>query len=142
MARGYHSVPLDDESLEGGDEKLSMVPWIEPDLVPNAWENLARHWVWLAHAVLLSVSMTLFTLSFMRDAKLSDVSYTKKYSSYCMLLSRRPPAREADAVPAPVAPIVTYDTVRYNLTPVVEGPYVGYGPEVDLAWDRIANNSE
>ncbi len=43
---------------------------------------------------------------------------------------------------APVAPIVKYNTVRYNLTPIVEGPFVGYGPEVDLAWDRIANDRE
>lgn len=34
-----------------------------------------------------------------------------------------------------------YETVRYNLTPVVEGPFVGYGKSVDDAWDSIANDS-
>lgn len=43
---------------------------------------------------------------------------------------------------APVAPIVRYETVRYNLTPIVEGPFVGYGPEVDKAWNYIANDGE
>lgn len=33
-----------------------------------------------------------------------------------------------------------YETVRYNLTPLVEGPFVGYGDEVDKAWDSIAND--
>ena len=33
-----------------------------------------------------------------------------------------------------------YDTVRYNLTPVVDGPYVGYGPEVDAMWDHISDS--
>lgn len=41
---------------------------------------------------------------------------------------------------APVAPIVKYETVRYNLTPLVEGPFVGYGADVDKAWDSIAND--
>lgn len=40
-----------------------------------------------------------------------------------------------------MAPIVKYETVRYNLTPLVEGPFVGYGVEVDAAWDSIANDS-
>lgn len=35
-----------------------------------------------------------------------------------------------------------YDTVRFNLTPMVEGPFVGYGPKVDEAWDSIANDSK
>lgn len=39
-----------------------------------------------------------------------------------------------------MAPIVKYETVRYNLTPLVEGPFVGYGDEVDKAWDSIAND--
>lgn len=43
---------------------------------------------------------------------------------------------------APVAPIVKYETVRYNLTPVVDGPFVGYGVDVDKAWDSIANDSK
>lgn len=41
-----------------------------------------------------------------------------------------------------MAPVVKYDTVRFNLTPMVEGPFVGYGPKVDEAWDSIANDSK
>lgn len=44
---------------------------------------------------------------------------------------------------APAAVAVRYETTRFtNLTPVVEGPFVGFGPEVDLAWDYIANDSK
>lgn len=41
-----------------------------------------------------------------------------------------------------MAPIVKYETTRFNLTPMVDGPFVGYGPEVDKAWDGIANDSK
>lgn len=39
---------------------------------------------------------------------------------------------------APAAPIVRYQTTRYNITPVQKmTEYIGYGPEVDQAWDHI-----
>jgi hypothetical protein len=39
---------------------------------------------------------------------------------------------------APAAPIVEYKSVRYNITPVTEmTEYVGYGPKVDAAWNRV-----
>lgn len=46
---------------------------------------LANNWAWIAHSVLLLLSLTLFTLSFcQRTAKLSDLQVTQQYSSYCM----------------------------------------------------------
>jgi hypothetical protein len=41
-----------------------------------------------------------------------------------------------------VAPVVEYNTVRYNLTPLVEGPFVGFGPKVDEAWDSISESMD
>jgi hypothetical protein len=49
---------------------------------------------------------------------------------------------QTNTIQAPVAPIVEYNTVRFNLTPMVDGPFVGYGPKVDEAWDSIANDSK
>ncbi|KAK7737033.1 hypothetical protein SLS53_006789 [Cytospora paraplurivora] len=66
----------------------------------------------------------MFMLSFCsRTAKPSDLQVTRQFSSY-----------------SPVAPTVSYETVRFNITPVTEGPFVGYGPDVDDAWNSIAND--
>lgn len=65
-------------------------------------------------------------------------------STHHIVCSSYPPQSnwiEGLTVIAPVAPIVKYETVRYNLTPVVDGPFVGYGVDVDKAWDSIANDS-
>ncbi|KAL2277890.1 hypothetical protein FJTKL_15170 [Diaporthe vaccinii] len=134
MAKDYQAVPLDEEqsrsssestvyekdrlALRLGDDKFGRNPRT------RASDFVSKHWAWIAHAVLLTLSMTLFTLSFCnRTARPSDLQVTQQFSSY-----------------SPVAPVVKYDTVRFNLTPMVEGPFVGYGPKVDEAWDSIAND--
>lgn len=43
---------------------------------------------------------------------------------------------------APAASAVRYETQKFNLTPIMKTEYVGYGPDVDAAWDVIANDSE
>ncbi|KAJ9134414.1 Tat pathway signal sequence [Pleurostoma richardsiae] len=124
MARVYHSVPLDEEnsSLDGTQEKQTRTLELGGESFSGRIQQATRHWVWLIHAVLLSLSMTLFTLSFCeRTARPSDLTVTRQFSSY-----------------SPVAPVVEYNTVRYNLTPLVEGPFVGFGPKVDEAWDSIS----
>jgi len=90
MSKVYHSVPLDEESLDGTGEKLTRMVRTDSGLFAAAKESIGKHWIWLGHALLLSVSMTLFTLSFcMRNAKPTDRTYTELYSSYCMLLFAR-----------------------------------------------------
>ncbi|CAK7207412.1 hypothetical protein SEUCBS139899_010222 [Sporothrix eucalyptigena] len=133
MSKVYHSLPFDEEKLD--DDSTTFTPTtrtlsIDSDeeragFVPRARRQLAKNWMWLGHAILLTTSVTLFTLSFCaRNAKPNDAEYTKAYSSY-----------------SPAAVAVRYETTRFtNLTPVVEGPFVGFGPEVDLAWDYIAND--
>ncbi|EOO02867.1 hypothetical protein UCRPA7_1626 [Phaeoacremonium minimum UCRPA7] len=123
MPKLYHAVPLDEEQqrLNGSLEKETRFLSTREDR--QLLGLLAKHWMWLGHAVLLSMSLTLFTLSFcQRTARPSDLTVTEQFSSY-----------------SPAAPAVKYDTVRYNLTPVVDGPYVGYGPEVDAMWDHISD---
>ncbi|EFX00321.1 hypothetical protein CMQ_7323 [Grosmannia clavigera kw1407] len=125
MPKLYHSVPLDEEK-DGASFSRTLSSDSDWDgVIPKARRQLSSHWSWLIHAVLLTVSGTLFAVSFCaRTAKPDDTLYTKLYSSY-----------------SPAANVVKYETTRFtNLTPVVEGPFVGYGPEVDLAWDYIAND--
>jgi hypothetical protein len=86
MAKVYHSLPLDEESLDGAAEEKSTRTLREHSgsFSVVARDLLAKHWIWLLHAILLSISMTLFSLSFcLRDVKPSDLTYTKLYSSYC-----------------------------------------------------------
>ncbi len=87
MAKVYHSIPLDEEHVGLGREKMTRTAPGEDRTRTSFREKLAKHGVWLGHAVLLSISMTLFTISMcMRDARPSDLTYTQKYSTYCALI--------------------------------------------------------
>lgn len=93
MAKDYQAVPLDEEQSRSSSESTIY----EKDRLPlrlasdgrnaraRASEFLAKHWPWIGHAVLLTLSMTLFTLSFCnRTARPSDLQVTQQFSSYCM----------------------------------------------------------
>lgn len=46
--------------------------------------HLNSGWTWLAHAVLLSISMTLFAFSFCsRTAHPTEAAFARRFSSYC-----------------------------------------------------------
>ncbi|ROW12401.1 hypothetical protein VMCG_00516 [Cytospora schulzeri] len=134
MAKHYRAVPLDEEQNRGSSEstlydKGRLLNRLEDDSFENdvrtkVLDFAFKHCVWIGHVVLLSLSITFFVLSICnRTARLSALQVTQQISAY-----------------SPVASTVEYETVRFNLTPVVEGPFVGYGPEVDEAWDSIAND--
>lgn len=95
MAKDYQAVPLDEEqsrsssestiyekdrvALRLGDDKFGR------NARTRATDFVSKHWAWIAHAVLLTLSMTLFTLSFCnRTARPSDLQVTQQFSSYCM----------------------------------------------------------
>ncbi|KAI0512697.1 hypothetical protein F5B22DRAFT_614882 [Xylaria bambusicola] len=95
----------------GGSEASTIIP-----------RNINPHWIWLAHAVLLSLSALLFSLSFCsRTAKISDLEYTQKYSAW-----------------SPAASAVKYETQHFDLPPKAEGPFIGKGDDVDARWDYIS----
>ncbi|KUI64610.1 hypothetical protein VM1G_01049 [Cytospora mali] len=134
MAKHYRAVPLDEEQIRSSSEstlyeKGNLSIRVEDDKLENDMRTKVldfafNHYAWIGHAVLLSMSITLFVLSICnRTARPSDLQVTQQFSSY-----------------SPVAPTVEYETVRFNLTPMVDGPFVGYGPDVDQAWDSIAND--
>ena len=80
----YEPVPLLDEEqqVEKGAwrRKLSL----EALYQTRPAQKAAQHWIWIGHAILLSVSTTLFTLAFcMHNARPSDLTVTTQFSSYC-----------------------------------------------------------
>lgn len=88
MPKLYHAVPLDEEQqhLNGSLEKETRFLSTREDR--QLLGLLAKHWMWLGHAVLLSMSLTLFTLSFcQRTARPSDLTVTEQFSSYCKWLA-------------------------------------------------------
>ncbi len=138
-AEDYEPVPLLDEEQQSEKRawrhKLSLGAFYQT----RPEQRAVQHWAWIGHAVLLSVSTTLFTLAFcMHSARPTDLTVTTQFSSYCKT-SCFCCKRQRLTAAAPAAPVVKYDTVRYNLTPVMTGsPYVGKGPEVDEAWEQIS----
>ncbi|KAK0753033.1 hypothetical protein B0T18DRAFT_308086, partial [Schizothecium vesticola] len=81
-------------------------------------------WIWLVHALLLSTSVTFFAISLcMRGDGSPGHGLMSKISTY-----------------SPLFPAVKYELKKYDLAPITKSPYVGFGPEVDEAWDYIAND--
>lgn len=88
MAKSYRSVPLDEEPFLAKEEGVIDEKWAEDretDFITERLQRLGPNWVWLCHAILLSLSVTFFALSFCtKTAKATDAEYTQKYSAWCM----------------------------------------------------------
>ncbi|KAI0480356.1 hypothetical protein GGR56DRAFT_268388 [Xylariaceae sp. FL0804] len=124
MAKNYRSVRLDEEPFLGDGERTDeKFIWKDGrESFSARFQKISTHWLWLGHAVLLSLSLTMLVLSFCaKTAKVSDTEYTRKYSSW-----------------SPAASAVKYETQHFDLPPVAEGPFIGEGPEVDANWDYIS----
>jgi len=90
----YHPLPRDEEqSHDTTREKKA--EWLHPEIDLETLENdglrssghaLQKHWVWLAHAVLLSASVTFFALSLCMKGttSVSDPSILSQITTYCM----------------------------------------------------------
>lgn len=84
MSKVYHSVPSDEERSSVDAEKSMLTFRRERGSVAGLLEKARAHWAWIGHAVLLSTSLTLFTLSLCRRGpQLTDRTVTENYSSYC-----------------------------------------------------------
>ena len=145
----YHAVPVDEERRVGGARE-KQVEWLHPDLdgqpVPGSGLCLRKHWVWLAHAVLLSTSVTFFAVSLcMKGTASTESNFLSRISTYCMNLLDSVIGLSTNTQTAPLFPAVKYEPVKFDLTPIPtasDSPYIGYGPDVDRAWDYIANDSK
>jgi hypothetical protein len=103
--------------------------------------RMSGRWMWLVHAVLLSLSFTMFVSSFFQ--KPSTLQHVKQFSAYCEQNSIFPKATKLTVVSlAPAAEAVEYQKVRFNATMGEGSPYVGSGPEVDKAWHAISYDSK
>lgn len=104
MAKVYQSVPLDED--HDRLDVMEKTVWLSGPVRDDSFfartsRTVREYRAWLVHAILLSVSMTLFTLSLCaRDAKMSDLAYTRHYSSYCTspAVSRRGWTTSRDSV--------------------------------------------
>ncbi|RDW64667.1 hypothetical protein BP6252_10318 [Coleophoma cylindrospora] len=79
--------------------------------------RISSRWVWLVHALLLSVSFSLFVSTYYLRG--STLRHVQQFSAW-----------------SPAAEVVEYVKVKYNNT--MMSPYIGKGPEVDKAWNAIS----
>lgn len=96
MPKVYRALPVDEEqSRSSSDTVYEKHPAairldsdrFERDPRTRVLDFLAKNWTWIAHTLLLSTSLVLFTLSFCQrtaTARLTDLQVTEEYSSYCM----------------------------------------------------------
>lgn len=95
MAKHYRAVPLDEENSRSSDEATLYEKGgvtinldddrLENDLRTKVLDFVYDHWSWIGHVVLLTMSMSLFMLSFCnRASKPTDLQITQKISTYCM----------------------------------------------------------
>jgi hypothetical protein len=118
----YHRVPLaEDGKTKNRKEQIRHVYELDPS--PRSRSHSHSHWAWLAHAVLLSISITLFALSF--------CVRSGSHIGHQPLLST-----------APLSPPIEYETKRAGLGPAWrDSPYVGHGSEVDTAWSSVSDGN-
>jgi hypothetical protein len=92
MAKAYQPVPREEEdvALTSHDDVVNEKwAWESGrrsllDRLMAKLQSLSPHWAWIAHAVLLSISMTFFALSFcVKSAKHSAADPLP--NTYCML---------------------------------------------------------
>jgi hypothetical protein len=85
--------------------------------VDTAYRKTPRA-LWVLHAVLLTISASLFILSHINFT--STLAYVQKYNAW-----------------SPAASSVQYSNIQYNLS-TAQNRFVGQGPAVDKAWREIS----
>ncbi|KAI6710416.1 hypothetical protein JHW43_007063 [Diplocarpon mali] len=120
MAKDYRDDSIETEPLTG-DDGAAERQWVSEKAYLESRAKTPRpRWIWLAHAVLISISLSSLGLAI-----------------YIRSLPR------LDSIPVTYSPAqgaVKYEIKQFDLPPVPEGPFVGKGPEVDAAWDYITNS--
>jgi hypothetical protein len=118
----YHSVPLD-------EERSSKSRQIRRDLdtdygaIPDTKSKSQNHWVWLAHALVLSVSMTFFALSLCLRSR----NHTGQISLHGT---------------TPVLQAVEHETKQVGLGPAWGNSlYAGQSEEAEEAWRSLTQGS-
>ncbi|KAH8673685.1 hypothetical protein BX600DRAFT_433300 [Xylariales sp. PMI_506] len=122
MSKHYRQVPLEEEEpLTGGHGEDEKLPWVSkrPSLLERL-DRLSPYWPWIGHAVLLSLSMTFFALSFcVKSARHSGGELPLTYS--------------------PALGSIKYEIQHFDLPPEPVGPFIGAGNDVDDMWRYITD---
>jgi hypothetical protein len=93
MGSEYQKINHDDEKFEDvfppnrSSSSLSESTLLEDEddqRLVQPKKRWSERWMWMVHAALLSLSFTLFVLSWFTRA--STLDYVQKYSAYCKLL--------------------------------------------------------
>ncbi|KAK9423064.1 hypothetical protein SUNI508_04358 [Seiridium unicorne] len=123
MAKAYRHIPLEEEEpLTAGSDVDEKLVWrSERKSILDRLQSLSPHWVWFAHALLLSLSMTFFALSF------------------CLKSAKHSGAERLPDTYSPALDAIKYEIQHFDLPPVAEGPFIGKGPEVDAMWEYITD---
>lgn len=103
---------------------------------------VASKWAWLAHAVLLLSSCSLFVLSL--NVRSSILKHVREFSAWCEFsydYENNASQTDGSEPTAPADTAVEYTTQTYNIT-TKENRFVGAGPEVDKAWREISYDSK
>ncbi|KAK6864181.1 hypothetical protein PG995_000709 [Apiospora arundinis] len=129
MSRIYRDLPVqEEEPLTGSDDSISEKrAWSsgKESSLSKRLSKITPYWQWIAHVVLLSLSLTILALSF-----------CVRSSRHCPV-SERPPETYSPALSA-----IKYEIQHFDLPPVPEGPFIGKGPEVDKMWDYITDDGD
>ncbi|KAK4153732.1 hypothetical protein C8A00DRAFT_15070 [Chaetomidium leptoderma] len=117
----YHSIP------GGGDCKpkrhREQLPHLYQEVDTRAPSRSLSHWAWLAHAVLLSISITILAVSF------------------CLIFGSHA-GHGGSLYNAPPSPAAEYGIKRVGLgSEWRDSPYVGQGSNVDSAWSSLADEN-
>lgn len=141
MSKYYHEIsleqaqPLTDKKVAFGDIWRS-----EESYAGRSSQKLNSRWIWVAHAILLSISLGSLALSFDVLSLTPIEPMINTYCTFAQLYNRVEPIVLTESV-APAQSAVKYEIQNFDLPPVSKGPYVGKGPEVDAAWDYITSSS-
>ncbi|KAF3024342.1 hypothetical protein E8E14_014085 [Neopestalotiopsis sp. 37M] len=124
MSKTYRLGPIEEESepLTGGDNVDEELVWrTQKKTILDRLNNISPHWAWFAHAILLSLSLTFFALSF------------------CIKSAKHPETGRLPETYSPALGAIKYEIQHFDLPPVPEGPFVGKGDDVDAMWDYITD---
>ncbi|KAH6627672.1 hypothetical protein F5144DRAFT_281288 [Chaetomium tenue] len=114
----YHRVPLDEEPSPKS-RRVRPDSDTDDEVISYNRSKSHSHWAWLAHAVLLSVSMTFFAISF------------------CLRSGNHSGHRPLPDA-APVLPVIEYETKQAGLGPAWrDSPYAGRSREAEEAWRSL-----
>ncbi|KAK4193624.1 hypothetical protein QBC35DRAFT_1646 [Podospora australis] len=134
----YRSVPLDEDEKDNWPTEVERSPTHVPSRATS--DRYPSHWLWLVHAVLLSVSITFFALSLCLRPEAASPAKPTPIQNQSQVASCED---ITNTLNSPLLPAMKYERKKPNeALSWKDSPYVGRGPEVDHAWSLILNDGD